>query len=131
MCSIGQFEKLWRVLEYGSAAQVDKILTNKEVINSIQEGFKVYKTTGGSPSIKRIEDEKDLSSVDKLTIIRLSALLNLDEHQSKQIVKSFDKAKGWCHILSIFVSFSPFFVESIFCHSFYSEALKSKWHFGQ
>ena len=118
MCSIGQFEKLWRVLEYGSAAQVDKILTNKEVINSIQEGFKVYKTTGGSPSIKRIEDEKDLSSVDKLTIIRLSALLNLDEHQSKQIVKSFDKAKGWCHIFSIFVSFSPFFCRKYFLSFF-------------
>ena len=82
MSDIGRFEKLWRTLEYGSTGQVEKILTNREVQNALQTGLKSYKKAGGSPSIKRIEDEKDLSSVDKLTIIRLSALLNLDEDQS-------------------------------------------------
>ena len=90
MSDIGRFEKLWRTLEYGSTAQVEKILTNRDVQTAIQSGLKIYKKAGGSPSIKRIEDEKELSAVDKLTIIRLSALLNLDEDQSKYLVQSYE-----------------------------------------
>ena len=74
--------------------KVDKILAEKSMSKAIADGLKVYKKGGGSPSIERIENEKDLSSVDKVTIIRLAALLNLDEQQSKEIVKSYEAGKG-------------------------------------
>ena len=40
MCSIGQFESLWRTLTYGSASQIEKLFAQKDIINALQEGFR-------------------------------------------------------------------------------------------
>ena len=82
------------ISEYGTGEEVDKKLSDKNILNTIYEGFNIYKKAGGAPSIKQIENEKELRPVDKVIIIRLAALLNLDEQQSKEIVKAFQKTKG-------------------------------------
>ena len=89
MCSIGRFEALWRALEYSSKDKVESLLQETGYLNGLRDGLSIFKTAGGSPAIKQIENDKNLNATDKLLITRFSALMNLDEQQAKSTTEAY------------------------------------------
>ena len=87
MGSVGEFESVWRSIEYGSEDK-NTYLSKPEIINSLVDGLKTYRPPGGSPEADKIKNNKDLSTVEKSAALRFSALSGLSEEQSMKLYQS-------------------------------------------
>lgn len=87
MGSVGEFESVWRSIEYGSEEK-NSYLSKPEVLNSLVDGLKSYRPPGGSPEADKIKNNKDLSTVEKSAALRFSALSGLSEEQSMKLYQS-------------------------------------------
>ena len=87
MGSVGEFESVWRAIEYESEDK-KSYLSNSKVLDSLVNGLKTYRPPGGSPEADKIKNNNDLSTVEKSAALRFSSLSGLSEEQSMKIYQS-------------------------------------------